>query len=138
MAGIQLRPCQIIPLPNDSTIRDVRTAMATKEEQIAEARIRLLAERAEVMQELETLRSRLETKGDYELGEGDPMIYQWELNLAMRDRAQQHLAEIEEVLQQLDVGLYGLCEKCGQPIEPERLAVLSHTTVCSQCAQRRR
>jgi DnaK suppressor protein len=113
-------------------------AMATKEEQIAEARVRLLAERAEVMQELETLRSRLETKGDYELGEGDPMIYQWEFNLAMRDRAQKHLAEIEEVLQQLDMGLYGLCEKCGKPIEPERLAVLSHTTVCSQCAQRRR
>jgi DnaK suppressor protein len=112
--------------------------MATKEEQIAEARIRLLAERAEVMQELETLRSRLETKGDYELGEGDPMIYQWEFNLAMRDRAQKHLAEIEEVLQQLDMGIYGLCEKCGKPIEPERLAVLSHTTVCSQCAQRRR
>ena len=100
--------------------------------------LRLLAERAEVTQELETLRSRLETKGDYELGEGDPMIYQWEFNLAMRDRAQQHLAEIEEALQQLDMGVYGLCEKCGKPIEPERLAVLSHTTVCSQCAQRRR
>jgi len=112
--------------------------MATKEEQIAEARARLLEERAEVTQELDTLRSRLETKGDYELGEGDPMIYQWEFNLAMRDRAQKHLAEIEEVLQQLDMGLYGLCEKCGKPIEPERLAVLSHTTVCSQCAQRRR
>jgi DnaK suppressor protein len=112
--------------------------MATKEEQIAEARARLLAERAEVTQELETLCSRLETKGDYELGEGDPMIYQWELNLVMRDRAQQHLAEIEEALQQLDMGIYGLCEKCGRPIEPERLAVLSHTTVCSQCAQRRR
>ena len=112
--------------------------MATKEEQIAEARVRLLAERAEVIQELETLRSRLETKGDYELGEGDPMIYQWELNLAMRDRAQKHLAEIEEALQQLDMGIYGLCEMCGKPIEPERLAVLSHTTVCSQCAQRRR
>jgi RNA polymerase-binding transcription factor DksA len=112
--------------------------MATKEEQIAEARVRLVAERAEVTQELETLRSRLETKGDYELGEGDPMIYQWEFNLVMRDRAQQHLAEIEEALQQLDMGLYGLCEKCGKPIELERLAVLSHTTVCSQCAQRRR
>ena len=84
--------------------------MATKEEQIAEARVRLLAERAEVMQELETLRSRLETKGDYELGEGDPMIYQWELNLVMRERAEQHLAEIDEALQQLDLGLYGLCE----------------------------
>jgi DnaK suppressor protein len=56
----------------------------------------------------------------------------------MRERAEQHLAEIDEVLQQLDMGLYGLCEKCGRPIEPERLAVLGHTTVCSQCAQRRR
>lgn len=111
--------------------------MATNEDQIAEARARLLAERAEVQLELETLKARLETKGDYELGEGDPMIYQWELNLAMRDRAQQHLAEIEEALQQLEMGIYGLCERCGKPIEPERLAVLSHTTVCSQCARRR-
>ena len=112
--------------------------MATKEERIAEARAHLLAERAEVMQELETLGGRLEAKGDYELGEGDPMIYQWELNLVMRERAQKHLAEIEEALQQLDRGIYGLCEKCGRPIEPERLEVLGHTTVCSQCAQRRR
>jgi DnaK suppressor protein len=111
--------------------------MATDEDQITEARARLLTERAEVQLELETLKGRLETKGDYELGEGDPMIYQWELNLAMRDRAQQHLAEIEEALQQLEMGIYGLCERCGKPIEPERLAVLSHTTVCSQCARRR-
>jgi DnaK suppressor protein len=111
--------------------------MATNEDQITEARARLLVERAEVQMELETLKSRLETKGDYELGEGDPMIYQWELNLAMRDRAQQHLAEIEEALEQLEMGIYGRCERCGKPIEPERLAVLSHTTVCSQCARRR-
>ena len=112
--------------------------MTTKPEPVAEVRARLQAERATVLQELEQLISRLETKGDYELGEGDPMIYQWELNLALRDRAQQHLADIDEALQQLDMGIYGRCEVCGQPIEPERLAVLSHTTVCSQCAQRRR
>ncbi len=112
--------------------------MSTDNDQIAEARARLLAERAEVLVEIEALVNRLETKGDYELGEGDPMIYQWELNLALRERAQQHLAEIEEALQQLDMGIYGRCERCGKPIEPERLAVLSHTTVCSQCAQRRR
>jgi DnaK suppressor protein len=112
--------------------------MTTQQESAAEARARLQAERTEVMRELEQLTARLETKGDYELGEGDPMIYQWELNLVLRDRAQQHLAEIEEALQQLDMGIYGRCERCGRPIEPERLEVLSHTTVCSQCAQRRR
>ncbi|MCX7706599.1 MAG: TraR/DksA C4-type zinc finger protein [Anaerolineae bacterium] len=112
--------------------------MFTRDDQLAEARARLLAERDEVLKELEQLRSRLEVKGDYELGEGDPMIYQWELNLALRERAEQHLAEIEEALEQLEQGLYGRCERCGKPIEPERLAVLTHTTVCSQCAQRRR
>jgi RNA polymerase-binding transcription factor DksA len=112
--------------------------MSENPDPIAEARDRLLAERAEVLQDLEQLNSRLETKGDYELGEGDPMIYQWEFNLALRERAQQHLAEIDEALAQLNMGIYGLCERCGKPIEPERLAVLSHTTVCSQCAQRRR
>ncbi len=112
--------------------------MFTQDDQLAEARARLLAERAEVLKELEQLNARLEVKGDYELGEGDPMIYQWELNLALRERAEQHLAEIEEALEQLELGLYGRCERCGKPIEPERLAVLTHTTVCSQCAQRRR
>lgn len=105
---------------------------------ISEARARLLDERSKVQTELDGLRSRLETKGDYGLGEGDPMIYQWELNLALLERAQQHLAEIDEALSQLDMGIYGRCERCGKPIEPERLAVLTHTTVCSQCAQRRR
>lgn len=112
--------------------------MTDKTDKIVEARERLEAERTKVLQELDQLNSRLETKGDYELGEGDPMIYQWELNLALRERARQHLAEIDEALEQLKMGIYGRCERCGNPIEPERLAVLSHTTLCSQCAQRRR
>jgi RNA polymerase-binding transcription factor DksA len=112
--------------------------MTAHDEVAAETRARLLSERSEVIRELESLNTRLETKADYELGEGDPMIYQWELNLALRERAAQHLTEIDQALQQLDMGHYGVCERCGQPIEPERLAVLAHTKLCSQCAQRRR
>ena len=105
---------------------------------MVEARARLQQEREQVLQEIDTLRGRLETKGDYGLGEGDPMIYQWELNLALMERAEQKLAEVDEALAQLDMGIYGRCERCGQQIDPERLAVLPHTTVCTQCAQRRR
>jgi RNA polymerase-binding transcription factor DksA len=112
--------------------------MTTHEDVQAASRARLLSERDEVVKELESLNARLETKADYELGEGDPMIYQWELNLALRERAEQHLVEIDQALDQLDKGAYGRCENCGNPIEPERLAVLTHTTLCSQCAQRRR
>jgi DnaK suppressor protein len=112
--------------------------MTADEKGSDEARALLVAERAEVLAELESLDSRLETKPEYSLGSGDPMIYQWELNLALRKRAEQHLAEINEALAQLDVGSYGRCERCGRQIEPERLALLPHTTVCSQCAQRKR
>jgi DnaK suppressor protein len=112
--------------------------MLTPDDAVAEARVRLQAERAKVMDELDTLRGRLETKGDYGLGEGDPMIYQWELNLALCKRAEQHLVEIDGALGQLDMGLYGRCERCGKAIDPERLAVLPHTRVCSECAQLRR
>jgi DnaK suppressor protein len=109
--------------------------MMTPDDAVAEVRARLQAERAEVMDELDTLRVRLETKGDYDLGEGDPMIYQWELNLALSKRAEQRLAEIDGALGQLDMGVYGRCERCGKAIEPERLTVLPHTRMCSQCAQ---
>jgi DnaK suppressor protein len=112
--------------------------MSTNNDSMTEVRARLVAERAEVLEELDALATRLETKGDYELGEGDPMIYQWELNLALRERAEQHLAEIDQALQQLKTGVYGRCEKCGRPIDPERLAVLPHTTVCSKCARQKR
>jgi len=112
--------------------------MTTNDNFIAEVRARLEDERAEVVEELDALRARLETKGDYELGEGDPMIYQWELNLALRERAEQHLAEIDQALEQVEAGSYGKCERCGKQIDPERLAALPHTTLCSECAQRRR
>ncbi len=109
--------------------------MTGQDDAAADVRERLLAERAEVLEELESLRARLETKGSYSLGEGDPMIYQWELNLALLKRAENHLAEIQEALDQLEKGAYGRCEVCGGTIDPERLAVLPHTTVCTRCAE---
>ncbi len=60
--------------------------MPTQDDAAAETWARLLAERAEVLEELEGLRARLETRGNYSLGDGDPMIYQWELNLALFKR----------------------------------------------------
>ncbi len=112
--------------------------MATQDQETIQLRARLAAEREEVVKEIAALEGDLETKGDYGLGEGDPMVYQWEFNRALRERAQQHLAEIDEAIAQLDQGAYGRCEKCGRIIEPDRLAVLPHTTLCSECAQRRR
>jgi RNA polymerase-binding transcription factor DksA len=85
--------------------------------------------------ELERLDERLKLKGDYGLGRGDPTIYTWERNLARRERAQDKLEKLEAALQRMAEGTYGLCEVCGQAIEPERLAALPTAALCIACAR---
>jgi RNA polymerase-binding transcription factor DksA len=45
------------------------------------------------------------------------------------------LGEVEEALQRLSQGDYGVCRDCGQPIAPLRLASLPQTVTCTACAR---
>ena len=90
----------------------------------------------EARTELAQSDERLESKGDYGLGQGDPLIVRWELNLALREKTQQRVERLEDALQRLGQGDYGLCESCQQPIDPERLEALPGTSLCIKCARR--
>ncbi len=105
---------------------------------LKEAERKLKKELKEARAELAELEKRLETKGDYGLGIGDPNIIQWELNLALRDRAARKVEEIEKALERLEKGEYGICSRCGKEIEKARLELLPYTTLCIKCAQLRR
>lgn len=52
---------------------------------------------------------------------------------AIDDAGQDELEAIEEALQRLGRGLYGICKQCGDPIEPGRLQAL-HAVTCAACA----
>ena len=84
--------------------------------------------------EVERLDELLKLRGDYGLGRGDPTIYTWERNLARRERAKGRLKKLQAALQRIEKGTYGVCEACGQAIEPERLAALPIATLCIACA----
>jgi DnaK suppressor protein len=89
----------------------------------------------ETREELAQLDERLEAKGDYGLGRGDPLIVRWELNLALREDIEQRVRQLEDALERLKEGNYGVCESCGQPIAPERLEILPRTQLCVNCAR---
>ena len=110
--------------------------MATKSK-IDDLVQRLQRELEETHAEILRLEERLEGKGDYGLGKGDPAIYEWEMCLALKQRAETKVRSLEEALRKADEGDYGLCEVCGQPIDPARLAILPHTRRCINCAQKR-
>lgn len=89
----------------------------------------------ETREELAQLDERLEAKGDYGPGRGDPLIVRWEVNLALREDIKQRARQLEEALERLEEGDYGICESCGRPIDPERLEILPRTSLCVDCAR---
>jgi DnaK suppressor protein len=101
-------------------------------------RERLEQELREARAELARLDEVVQVKGDYGMGKGDPLVVRWESNLALRAKAETQVQEIERALERLDEGAYGICESCGQPIDPARLEVLPHTALCINCARRQR
>src|SRR4051812_49743145 len=44
------------------------------------------------------------------------------------------LERTERALAKLDDGTYGLCDVCGQPIAPKRLAAMPDAVTCVSCA----
>ena len=104
---------------------------------VEQIRRRIEQELRATQAELERLDERLKLKGDYGLGRGDPTVYTWERNLARRERANGKLEKLEAALQRMEEGTYGVCEACGQAIEPERLAALPIATLCITCAHQR-
>jgi RNA polymerase-binding transcription factor DksA len=42
---------------------------------------------------------------------------------------------LKRQLSRIREGTYGICERCGNPIDPARLAVLPDTNLCIDCAR---
>jgi DnaK suppressor protein len=43
--------------------------------------------------------------------------------------------KIDEALERLERGTYGVCLECGEEIEPERLRLRPHTRFCVACKE---
>jgi DnaK suppressor protein len=57
--------------------------------------------------------------------------------VAVHDRLQSTLADVERALVKLEEGTYGRCDVCGEPIAEERLEVLPWAVLCVKDAARR-
>jgi DnaK suppressor protein len=53
--------------------------------------------------------------------------------LRMRDRERKLIFKIQEALQRLENGEYGVCEECGEDIAIDRLKARPVTTLCIDC-----
>ena len=56
-----------------------------------------------------------------------------EKNYYMMDRGNSYLKYLNRALDMIDDGTFGICNKCGELIDKERLIEVPHTTSCFNC-----
>ena len=98
-------------------------------------RIKLEAERTEIEAKIQHLGEWLKGEVDIDAEEGDPDLFEREKNLALLNTLERRLEQTISALRAIDKGLYGVCERCGQPIDPARLEVKPDATLCLKCQQ---
>ncbi len=94
---------------------------------------RLLANLEQVNEELEHLRNLMQGEVDAELDEGDTEIVEREKTAALIAVLKRRQHNIEHALRVIEIGQYGICERCREQISPARLEVKPDATLCMNC-----
>jgi len=104
-----------------------------KPTKIETERAKLEAERVAILDDIGHLKEWLQGEVDVDADEGDPDLAEREKNLALLTVMERKLESVNMALRAIDKGRYGICERCGNPIDPARLEVRPDATLCLDC-----
>ena len=101
--------------------------------------------RAQLEEERDSLRAQLEELGfggsglNYDSNFADSSQVTAERGEAetLASKLKETLSEVEDALDKMDEGAYGVCEDCGKPINPARLEAKPAARYCIDCASKR-
>jgi|TARA_B110000014_G_scaffold85616_1_gene58725 DnaK suppressor protein len=101
----------------------------------------LLRKRAEILAEREG--KSLSTPMDNNTRQGDMAdqasgTNEVHIQLKLKQTDAKILQAIEEALERLSSGSYGLCRDCGEDIAPARLNAIPWTRVCIECKEKQK
>ena len=101
--------------------------------------------RSSLLSMLEELDDRLATITDDIKHSGEPLEKDFEEQAVQAEndevmdclgnRARTEIDKIKQAIVRIDKGQYGVCENCGEPINPERLKALPFSGLCIECAR---
>ena len=79
--------------------------------------------------------SRFTNADDEHDPEGATIAFERQQVAALLDQTRRRLADVDAALARREAGDYGVCETCGRPIAPERLAARPAARTCIDCAR---
>ena len=105
---------------------------------LAKMREQLLEMKAKLLAEIDsTLRAEREGNKDEGMDTYDLASEERdrEINFILSDRERLKLKQIDDALERMDEGSYGVCESCGLEIAEERLEAMPFSRLCRDCQQ---
>ncbi len=116
----------------------------TKKE-LDDLRQRLVEERTELEIQLTTIEetslatSQSDMSGevsfDEENADAGTFTFERERDLSIENNVRDLMSKIDRALSRMDEGAFGLCSRCGKPIEKARLKALPYVDLCIKDAQ---
>ena len=104
-----------------------------KKERMAYRKI-LLALRERLTGQMSVLRNESLTRNDSVVSEEDGTdAFDRQFALMLASSENDTVNEIDEALQRIETGYYGVCEECDKPIEKARLIALPSVRMCIKC-----
>ena len=96
----------------------------------------LLKEREEIVGEVRQIfesSKEMGQDGTQDIGDEAANIYNKQILLSLNESERMRLQEVDEALDRIGAGTYGICEECGEPIGPKRLEVRPVAKYCVPC-----
>ncbi len=96
----------------------------------------LLKEREEIVGEVKQIfesSKEMGQDGIQDIGDEAANIYNKQVLLSLNENEQVRLKEVDEALDRIKNGTYGICEECGGPISLKRLEVRPVAKYCVPC-----
>ncbi len=89
---------------------------------------------SEEIQRQEVLTQDHPTSGNH-MADDASEVFEQTKNLALKRHLEKMLEQVELAMHRIEKGSYGVCERCGGLISPERLQVMPSATLCMGCAR---
>jgi DnaK suppressor protein len=101
-------------------------------------RKRLLQAREEIIEQMrqrDGSAQEIGQDGIQDIGDESVTIYNRHLLMSLSENERVKLIEVDEALDRIENGSFGMCEECEEPIALKRLEVIPNARYCVRCKE---
>ena len=111
---------------------------AVRKKKLSNLRGKLIQKRRKILKELEAeldTSQKLSEQLSRDDADAASDILESQLALRLAELESQEMERIDDALQRIEEGSYGVCQECGGKISSERLRAMPSSTLCVKCKE---